>query len=58
MRTEATLLFKAIWSFPMAIAIGIWSTVLAPKCGCQKQHVSAHVELFEKPPMTILYDPM
>lgn len=33
----------------------IWSTVLAPKCGCQKQHVSAHVmEIFEKLPMTSL----
>ena len=53
-----TFLFKAIRSLPKAMAIRMWFTVLAPKSRCQRQHVSAHGELFEKPPMTILYDPM
>ena len=53
-----TFLFKAIRSLPKAMAIRMWFTVLAPKSRCQRQHVSAHGELFKKPPMTVLYDPM
>jgi hypothetical protein len=53
-----TFLFKAIRYLSKAMAIRMLSKLLATKSRCQRQHVSAHGELFEKPPMTILYDPM
>ncbi len=49
-QTELTFLFKAIQSLPKAMAIGMWSTVLAPKSRCRRQHISAHGELFGKAP--------
>ena len=57
-QTGLTFLFKAIRSLPKAMMIGMWSASLATKRCCQRQHISAHGELFGKAPMTVLYDPI